>query len=224
MTLSVPNLLTVARLIAAPAFALVYVALPRPLADWVALVLFVAAALTDYADGWLARRWGQVSGLGRMLDPVADKAMVVIALAVLLGLSGLNPWVVVPVSLILLREVAVSGLREFLGAEASQLRVTRLAKWKTTAQMVAVPLLLLTGIWQYEYLSIYNQIGPQQEAAVLSGQAEDEFGLRGVAARFQAAHYSGLAALWLAGALTVISGADYFRKALPLVRQRGESG
>ncbi|MBD3624120.1 MAG: CDP-diacylglycerol--glycerol-3-phosphate 3-phosphatidyltransferase, partial [Rhodobacteraceae bacterium] len=166
---TLPNVLTVVRLLAAPAFALVFVVLPRPVADWLALVLFVGAAATDYLDGWLARKWGQVSAFGRMLDPIADKAMVVIALAVLMGLSGLNPWVLIPAAMILFREVFVSGLREFLGADAGKLAVTKLAKWKTTVQMVAIPLLLLAGIFQYDYLVVYNQIGTEGELAVLSG-------------------------------------------------------
>ncbi len=212
-------MLTVARLLAAPAFALVYVALPRPVADWVALVLFIGAALTDYIDGYLARKWNQITGFGRMLDPIADKAMVVIALAVLLGLSGLNPLVVIPASLILFREVFVSGLREFLGADAGKLRVTKLAKWKTTVQMFAIPALLLTGIYQWDYVAIYNQIGPQMEAAVLAGEMDDEFGLRGAVQRFVIAERVGLALLWVAGVLTLITGWDYFAKSLPYLKQ-----
>ena len=212
-------MLTVGRLLAAPAFALVYVALPRPLADWVALALFIGAALTDFIDGHLARKWNQITGFGRMLDPIADKAMVVIALAVLLGLSGLNPLVVIPASLILFREVFVSGLREFLGADAGRLRVTKLAKWKTTAQMVAIPALLLTGIFQWDYVSIYNQIGPQMEAAVLAGETADEFGLRGAVQRFVIAQWVALGLLWVAGLLTVMTGWDYFAKSLPYLKQ-----
>jgi CDP-diacylglycerol--glycerol-3-phosphate 3-phosphatidyltransferase len=214
---TVPNILTVLRLLAAPAFALVFVVLPRPVADWVALALFIGAALTDYLDGYLARKWQQISAFGRMLDPIADKAMVVIALAVIMGLSGLNPWVLIPAAMILFREVFVSGLREFLGADAGKLAVTKLAKWKTTVQMVAIPLLLLAGIFQYDYLVIYNQIGLEGELAVLSGEAEDEFGLRGTVWRFQAAQYAGLVTMWIAGILTLITGIDYFRKALPFL-------
>ncbi len=135
------NMLTFARVLAAPCIALVFVFLDRPLADWVAFVLFAAAALTDYVDGWLARRWNEISEVGKMLDPIADKAMVTIALAVLTGLIGLSFWYLVPVAAILLREVLVSGLREYLGDV--KLPVTQLAKWKTTAQMFAIGWLLL---------------------------------------------------------------------------------
>lgn len=135
------NILTIARVLAAPCLALVFVLVERPLADRLAFVLFTAAALTDYVDGWLARRWGQISEVGKMLDPIADKAMVTVALAVLTGLVGLSFWYVVPMAAILLREVLVSGLREYLGDV--KLPVTQLAKWKTTAQMFAIGWLLL---------------------------------------------------------------------------------
>ncbi|QDL93693.1 CDP-diacylglycerol--glycerol-3-phosphate 3-phosphatidyltransferase [Paroceanicella profunda] len=140
---TVPNLLTVGRVLAAPLVAMAFVVFDRPTADRLALVLFVTASLTDFLDGWLARRWNQVSDLGRMLDPVADKAMVVIALATLIGLTRLDWLVLLPAVFILLREVLVSGLREFLGAV--KLHVTPLAKWKTAVQMTAIALLFLAG-------------------------------------------------------------------------------
>ena len=141
MIWTIPNLLTVFRVLAAPFVALVFAFFDKPLAGWIAFVLFVAAALTDFVDGWAARRWGQVSEIGKMLDPIADKAMVTIALAALMGLIGLEFWYVLPASAILLREVLVSGLREYLGDV--KLPVTTLAKWKTTSQMVAIGALLL---------------------------------------------------------------------------------
>jgi len=142
MMWTLPNLLTVGRLIAAPFVALVFVFLPHPVSDWAALVLFVGASLTDYLDGWLARAWNQQSRFGTMADPIADKAMVITALAVVMGLSSMSGWVLVPAAVILLREIFVSGLREFLGADAGRLAVTKLAKWKTTVQMVAIALVL----------------------------------------------------------------------------------
>ena len=141
MIWTIPNLLTAFRVLAAPFVALVFAIIDGPIAGWIAFGLFVAAALTDFLDGWAARRWGQVSEVGKMLDPIADKAMVTIALAALMGLIGLEFWYVVPASAILLREVLVSGLREYLGDV--KLPVTNLAKWKTTAQMVAIGCLLL---------------------------------------------------------------------------------
>lgn len=181
---TIPNILTVARVAAAPTIALAFALLPSPLADWVALVLFVAAALTDFLDGWLARKLNQISAFGRMLDPIADKAMVVIALAVLAALQGPDPLLLLPVAVILLRETLVSGLREFLKG-AAVLSVTPLAKWKTTAQLVAIAMLLapvpLTSF--------------------------------GIPANLTAS--LGLLLLWVAAVLTAVTGWDYARKAMP---------
>lgn len=141
---TIPNILTAARLAAAPGVALAFAAFDRPAADAIACALFVGAAATDWLDGRLARAWGQESAVGRMLDPIADKAIVTIALAALLGVYGLGWALVLPVAIILLRETAVAGLREVLAGSFS-LPVTRLAKWKTTAQMVAISLLLGAG-------------------------------------------------------------------------------
>jgi len=219
---TLPNILTVGRLLAAPAFALVFVFLPRPMADMVALVLFVLAALTDYVDGYLARRWNQITAFGRMLDPIADKAMVIIALAVLIGLSGLNPLVMIPAAFILFREVFVSGLREFLGADAGKLAVTKLAKWKTTTQMVAIVALLLAGVFQLQFEAIYYSIDPATFEAIQLGQAEDTVGLTSALLRYDIAHWGGLALFWIAGILTLVTGFDYFAKALPYLRSERE--
>ncbi|MEM6308404.1 MAG: CDP-alcohol phosphatidyltransferase family protein, partial [Pseudomonadota bacterium] len=130
---TLPNILTILRLLFAVALPMVFVALPHPYSDWIALVLFVVVALTDYLDGYLARAWNQTSKLGAMLDPIADKAMVLIALLAIVGLTQLHPLIIIPATLITFREVFVSGLREYLGADAGKLSVTQLAKWKTTA-------------------------------------------------------------------------------------------
>lgn len=203
MRWTLPNILTVFRLAAAPGVALAFVLFDRPMADWLAISLFILAALTDFLDGRLARAWGQESNFGRMLDPIADKAMVVIALSVIVGLSGVNPLILVPVAFILLREVFVSGLREFLGARAGQLKVTYLAKWKTAAQMVAIPVLLLAGVFQYDRL--HGQFWLNLR---VHGWAEWALG------------HAGLALIWIAGLLTVMTGFDYLRKALPFLKDR----
>jgi molybdopterin converting factor subunit 1 len=117
MRWTAPNILTVLRLLAAPMLGIVFLILPRPAADWVALFLFIFASLTDYIDGWLARKWAQISRFGAMLDPIADKAMVVIALAVLLGLHGISDWTLIPIAAILFREVFVSGLQGIPGRD-----------------------------------------------------------------------------------------------------------
>lgn len=144
MRLTIPNILTIGRVAAAPLVACCFLVLARPLADLVAFLLFAVAGASDFLDGWLARRWGQVSAFGRMLDPIADKAMIAITGAVLLALHDLAALVTLPVVLILLRETLVSGLREYLKG-ARVLDVTALAKWKTAAQMTAFGALLLAG-------------------------------------------------------------------------------
>ena len=203
MRWTIPNILTVLRLLAAPGVALAFVLLPRPAADWVSVVLFVVAALTDYVDGRLARAWKQESNFGRMLDPIADKAMVVIALAVIVGISRVNPYILFPVAFILLREVFVSGLREFLGSEASTLKVTYLAKWKTTAQMVAIPVLLIAGALEFEARHGMFWVSPSFHAS-----AEWLISTAGVVL------------IWAAGLLTVLTGLDYLHKAMPFLRDR----
>jgi cardiolipin synthase len=101
MKWTLPNILTTLRMLAAPGVAVMFLYFHRPWADWLALALFVGAAITDYFDGYLARLWKQESKFGAMLDPIADKAMVVIALVVITGFSGMNPWILLPATLII---------------------------------------------------------------------------------------------------------------------------
>ncbi|MCV6586703.1 MAG: CDP-diacylglycerol--glycerol-3-phosphate 3-phosphatidyltransferase [Marinibacterium sp.] len=212
---TLPNILTVLRLVAAPALAVMFLYFHRPYADWFALILFVGAALTDWVDGYLARAWSQESRLGAMLDPIADKAMVVIALMVIVGYSSMSPWLVLPATVILFREVFVSGLREYLGNTAGTLKVTKLAKWKTTAQMVAIAVLFSQGIFEH-YLGM--AVWGMDEALVsdiLEGRVPDELGLGWYLDGMTVTGWVGLVLLWLAAGLTLITGWDYFTKALP---------
>ena len=219
MTWNIPNILTMVRLIAAPGLVLMFLYFTRPWADWFALTLFVSAALTDWIDGYLARAWKQETKLGAMLDPIADKAMVVIALMVIVGYSSYSPWLVLPATVILFREVFVSGLREYLGDVAGTLKVTKLAKWKTTVQMVAIAVLFLQGVFEhYVGMGVFGMDGEMVEA-VLSGAVEDTLGLRWKVAGMQWSGDIGLALLWIAAALTAVTGADYFMKAWPHVRE-----
>ncbi|MEC8196036.1 MAG: CDP-alcohol phosphatidyltransferase family protein, partial [Pseudomonadota bacterium] len=96
MTWTIPNILSVMRLFAAPMVAVMFLYFERPYADWFALMLFLVAAVTDWFDGYLARLWKQETKLGAMMDPIADKAMVVIALMVIVGYSSMSPWLVLP--------------------------------------------------------------------------------------------------------------------------------
>ena len=215
---TLPNILTIIRLIAAPMVAVMFLYLTRPYADWAALILFVGAALTDWLDGFLARAWMQESKLGAMLDPIADKAMVVIALVVLASVFGLDAWILLPAALIVFREVFVSGLREFLGDVAGTLQVTKMAKWKTTAQMVAIALLFAVGIFEHYLLLATVEMDPQIVRDILSSGVADPTHLNFYHNGMYATWYSGVTLLWLAAGLTVITGMDYFQKSLPHLR------
>jgi len=141
MLTDLPNLLTLSRIAAIP-LLVVLVALHEPPADMAACVLFSTAAITDYFDGHLARTRRQQSDLGRMLDPIADKLLVGAALMMLVGLGRVSNWGLYPAIVIMLREILVSGLREYLAGIRIGLPVTRLAKWKTGFQMCALGTLL----------------------------------------------------------------------------------
>lgn len=215
MKWTLPNTLTVLRLLAAPGVAVMFLYFHRPWADWFALALFVGAAITDWFDGYLARLWHQESKFGAMLDPIADKAMVVIAIMVLTGYSGMNPWLILPATVILFREVFVSGLREYLGAAASTLKVTTLAKWKTTAQMVAIAVLFLgTGLEYLNGVAMQGMTPDEYTAAVSAGLADPvrACGKRDCASL---AGDVGLILMWIAALLTAMTGLDYFNKAKP---------
>jgi cardiolipin synthase len=139
--LSLPNLLTYGRIAAVPLVAVCLYLDPLWL-RWVALAVFVSAGVSDFFDGYLARRWAQQSALGRMLDPIADKLLVggtLLMLAAKGDIAGLSLWAAL---VILSREILVSGLREFLAELRVSVPVTRLAKWKTAAQLVAVGFLV----------------------------------------------------------------------------------
>ena len=218
MTLTLPNILTILRLLAAPGVAVMFLYFARPYADWYALILFVVAALTDFVDGYLARRWKQETKLGAMLDPIADKVMVVIALMVIAWIYGFRGLVVLPATVILFREVFVSGLREYLGDTAGTLKVTKIAKWKTTVQLVSITVLFSHGLFDHYLGMSYQGMGLEMARDVLAGVIEDEVGLKW---KHQAATWSrdiGIALLWLAAILTAISGWDYFQKAKPYLK------
>ncbi|MBD0415767.1 CDP-diacylglycerol--glycerol-3-phosphate 3-phosphatidyltransferase [Oryzicola mucosus] len=147
---NLPNMLTYARILAVPVVVLCFFFEGRlqssDFARWSALAVFVLASLTDYLDGYLARAWQQTSNIGKMLDPIADKLLVATCLLLLAadtdhrgGIAGWSLWAAI---IILCREILVSGLREYLAALKVSVPVTRLAKWKTAIQMVAIAFLL----------------------------------------------------------------------------------
>lgn len=140
---SLPNILTYGRIIAVPVLVACLFFFKGPEARWAAFAIFVAASITDWLDGYLARIWEQQSALGRMLDPIADKLLVGATLLMLVydrTISGAAIWAAV---IILSREILVSGLREFLAELNVKVHVTQLAKWKTAAQFVALAILLV---------------------------------------------------------------------------------
>ena len=143
---NLPNMLTYARIAAIPVVVgCVYAQsiMDGPL--WlrcVALAVFIAAAVTDFLDGYYARIWNQHSAFGRMLDPIADKLLVASCLLMLAADGIIHGWTLWAAIVILCREILVSGLREYLAALRVSVPVTKLAKWKTTAQLVAIGFLL----------------------------------------------------------------------------------
>jgi cardiolipin synthase len=179
-----PNILTLSRIAAVPLLVLL-AALRLPWADVAACAVFSIAAITDYFDGKIARDRQLVSAFGRMLDPIADKLLVAAALMLLAGLARLSLWGLLPAIVIMLREILVSGLREYLAGLSVGLPVTRLAKWKTGVQMTALGVLL----------------AGDSGAAVL--------GLS-----FLPISALGELLLWLAAALTLLTGWDYLTAGL----------
>ncbi len=144
--LTLPNVMTLARIALVVPIALLL--LPEEAwTRWIAFALMVAASVTDWADGYLARARGQVSPLGRLLDPIADKLLVAAILVVLVATRDVSGWEVIPVLAILSREIFISGLREYMMEHGFTVHVTKLAKWKTTLQLVAVAVIILVPVF-----------------------------------------------------------------------------
>ena len=191
--LALPNLLTYARIAAVPVVAacLYWQALLGGglWLRWVALLIFIAAGVTDILDGYFARAWQQQSALGRMLDPIADKLLVASCLLMLAAEETIRGWSLLAAVIILCREILVSGLREYLAELRVSVPVSRLAKWKTIWQLVAVGFLIAgdagdrvaSGLMKQEVLVITN---------------------------------IGLALLWLSALVTLYTGYDYMRAGL----------
>ena len=140
--MTIPNLLTIGRVIAVPLLVAALFFLEGNEARWISVALFTLAAISDFLDGYLARVWQQQSELGRMLDPIADKLLVGAVLLMLVYNGTISGWSIWAALIILCREILVSGLREFLAELRVKLHVSWLAKWKTVLQMLALGLLL----------------------------------------------------------------------------------
>jgi cardiolipin synthase (CMP-forming) len=183
MLSSLPNLLTLSRILAVP---LLVLALwwQSPVASLMAFILFCIAGITDFFDGYLARARGMVSKLGQFLDPIADKIMVAAVILMLVATQTINGAHVVAALIILLREIFVSGLREFLAGTRVSMPVSELAKYKTATQMIALGALILAdGVKATPFIWL-----PALEV--------------------------GLICLWIAAILTLITGYDYLRVGL----------
>ncbi|MDB5395384.1 MAG: CDP-diacylglycerol--glycerol-3-phosphate 3-phosphatidyltransferase [Rhodospirillales bacterium] len=141
MSINFPNILTLGRIALILPFAVLYFH-GSAIARWESLAVFLIAAATDWFDGYLARRLNQGSALGRMLDPIADKLLVVSAIMMLVATGEIAGWAIAPALAILLREIAVSGFREHLGPLGIVVPVSRLAKWKTASQLIAMSVLI----------------------------------------------------------------------------------
>jgi CDP-diacylglycerol--glycerol-3-phosphate 3-phosphatidyltransferase len=191
--LALPNLLTYARIAAVPVVAGLMFwqsIFDGPLwLRWVALTIFILAGVTDILDGYLARTWGQQSSLGRMLDPIADKLLVASCLLMLAAEETIRGWSLLAAVVILCREILVSGLREYLAELRVGVPVTRLAKWKTTGQMVAVGF-LIAGEAGDRVLSTITKINIPVVTEI------------------------GILLLWLSAILTLYTGWDYMRAGL----------
>ena len=192
--LNLPNLLTLSRIVAVPFLAAMLWWPGWEFGYLMGFAMYCLMGITDYFDGYVARSYGAVSRLGVFLDPIADKIMVAAVILVLSAQGVLRgPYVgdmhVIAGLVILVREIAVSGLREFLGGLQVSIPVSRLAKWKTTFQMVSLGALILGGA-----LPRWN---------IWLGGLE-----------MNVPHTIGLTTLWLAAALTVITGWDYLRVGL----------
>lgn len=183
MLLTLPNILTLSRVAVIPVFVALFF-LESATGQWIACGVFALAGITDFFDGYFARSRGQLSAFGTFLDPVADKLLVASALLMMVGFGQIAAIAIVPAVIILCREILVSGLREYLAGLSISLPVSKLAKWKTTIQMVAIGFLIL---------------GDAAHPAVT-----EAFPVRLI----------GEAGLWLAAAFTLITGYDYMRAGL----------
>jgi len=139
------NILTVARLVLLP-FIIMLFFMPWNWAAWACLTLYAIGAITDFFDGWVARKYNQITPFGTFLDPISDKIFVTTILLMLLAVDRISGIFVLAVIIILMREFLVAGLREFLGPKDVKLPVTSLAKWKTTIQMIACGLLIIAPV------------------------------------------------------------------------------
>ena len=208
MNWTIPNILTALRLVAAPAVVIATLAFQDPLSHWTALIIFAIAGLTDFVDGYLARLWKQETTFGKMMDPIADKAIVIMTLTVLLIPFQFSLLIMIPTLVIIFREILVSGLREFLGNQSNVLTVTRLAKWKTSSQIMAICCLYIALL-----LNFY-QISPEEKSTVYHLSSIVNETSRNFGSIFL---IGSIFLLWMAAILTFLSGFNYMLKAINFI-------
>ena len=179
---TLPNLLTLFRIFVTPLFFILFFYFPTKVFSLLASLLFALASLTDFLDGYIARRWNLETSLGKFLDPLADKLLVAVALIMLIPLDRVPSWMV---AVIIGREILVTGLRVVAVTESMVISASRLGKYKTVLQIVSVICLLIHYEYQLHIQSSYFLIN---------------------------FHEMGLGLLWIAMFVTVYSGIDYFRK------------
>ena len=153
----VPNWMTILRIMVAPVIAVLIWLDDVKTGYMPALTLFVLASISDFIDGWMARRLGVVSKLGAMLDPIADKVLIGTCLVSLAHVTEDGWWFILPAVIIMTREFLISGLREFMAVRSVNMPVSVLAKWKTTLQLVAIG--FLVGAPVFPSLPMANPIG-----------------------------------------------------------------
>ena len=192
MILTLPNILTISRVAVIPVFVGLFF-LESAAGQWVACGLFVMAAITDFFDGYVARSRGQMSAFGTFMDPVADKLLVASALLMMVAFDQISDLAILPAVIILCREILVSGLREYLAGFAVSLPVSRLAKGKTTVQMVAIGFLIVGNA--------AHPVVPEAFPVQLIGEV----------------------GLWAAAVITLITGFGYLRKGLRHIGGPGTS-
>ncbi len=204
---ALPNLLTYGRIAAVP--VVVALMFSQSIMQgglwlrWVALAIFITAGITDVLDGYFARTWDQQSLLGRMLDPIADKLLVASCLLMLAAEETIHGWSLLCAVIILCREILVSGLREFLAELRVSVPVTRLAKWKTTWQLVAVGFLIAGEAGDRFLVTIFSKEILVQLPWVSFGGEPIAFILN--------ITVIGLALLWISALVTLYTGWDYLR-------------
>ena len=183
--MNLPNTISLSRIAFVP-FLAVVLWFDSPFARWTALILYTIGCISDFLDGYFARREQQISELGRMLDPVADKCLIVTVIFMLVVTQRIEGFNIIPSLIILLRELLVSSLREFLADLRMQMHVSDVAKWKTALQMIAMGFFIVGDAVHaplVPFVFFFGTIGLWSAAAIsiISGFGYVRFSLRGIA-------------------------------------------